>query len=194
MRHSILLNCNTKLTEFLQKKSQQTVSRIIDELTNCSRVPNHEKEISEIAKHVCSGKIVEKKLRDVDIFLEKDDDIFLIDLKTAKSDVLGFEKHKQDMLEWVAAILHQNPTKNIRTIIAIPYNPYEPIPYKRWMLGGMLEIENQSQLIVGEEFWNFLAGGEEIYRDLLDCFERVGSKMRNEIDRHFNLLGSVHYK
>ena len=76
----------------------------------------------------------------------------------------------------------------------IHYNPYEPEPYKRWTLRRMLEIENQSQLIVGKEFWNFLAGGEEIYQDLLDCFEKVGSKMRYEIDRHFKLLGDVRYK
>ena len=189
---TVKLQC--KIDGIFTEKSQQTVSRIINELSRGSRVPNHEKEISEIITHVSSGKIVEKKLREVDIFLEKDDTVFLIDLKTAKPNISGFEKHKQDMLEWAAAILHQNPAKNVRTIIAIPYNPYEPKPYSRWTLRGMLEIENQSQLIVGEEFWNFLAGGKKIYQDLLDCFEKVGSKMRYEIDEHFKLLGDVKYK
>ena len=183
-----------KINGVFTEKSQHAISRIINELYSGSRAPDHEKEIAEIAMHVRSENLVKKNLRDVSIFLEKDDVVFLIDLKTAKPNVAAFNKYKQDMLEWAAAILHQSPDKNVRTIIAIPYNPYEPKPYKRWMLRGMLEIENQSQIIVGEEFWNFLAGGKEIYQDLLDCFERVGSKMRNEIDNHFNLLGDVHYK
>ena len=52
---------------------------------------------------------------------------------------------------------------------------------------SMLDIKNQShsQLVVAEEFWNFLAGGDDIYEDLLDCFKNVGQRMRDEIDEYF---------
>ena len=150
-----------------------------------SRSPNHADEIEQIRHNSTSGSQVKKKMRRVDIFLSKGNTLYLIDLKTAKPNVAGFEKYKQDMLEWASTILYDAPGKDVRTIIAIPYNPYAPRPYSRWTLRGMLEIENQSQLIVAEEFWNFLAGGKDIYEDLLKCFENVGCHMRDEIDNYF---------
>lgn len=48
---------------------------------------------------------------------------------------------------------------------------------------GMLDLDNE--LKVGAEFWNFL-GGEGAYQDLLDCFERVGIELRDEIDEYFS--------
>ena len=174
--------------------AQAEIMGIMNGLTSGSRLPNHEEEIMQVHSKLEEGAEIEKKLRKADIFLSHGNLRFLIDLKTAKPNISGFEKHKQDMLEWAAAILHQDPKLDVRTIIAIPYNPYEPEPYSRWTLRGMLEIENQSQLMVGEEFWNFLAGGQDIYQDLLDCFENVGCRMREEIDDYFKELAKRRYR
>ncbi len=38
---------------------------------------------------------------------------------------------------------------------------------------------------VAEEFWDFL-GGKGAYKDLLDCFEKVGIELRPEIDKYFS--------
>ena len=48
---------------------------------------------------------------------------------------------------------------------------------------GMLDLENE--LKVGDEFWDFL-GGDGAYKDLLNCFERVGIELRDEIDEYFS--------
>ncbi len=165
-----------KLKGEFSSGAQAQITTIINELTDSRREPNHEQEIKQIRANCRSGQRIEKKLRNVDIFLSDGRTTYLIDLKTAKPNVSGFEKHKQDLLEWAAAILYQDPNANVRTIIASPYNPYAPKPYKRWTLRGMLETKNQSQLMVGEEFWSFLAGGQDIYQDLLDCFENVGCR------------------
>ena len=70
----------------------------------------------------------------------------------------------------------------VHSMIAIPYNPYEPEPYQRWTLKGMLDMQNEIK--IAEEFWDFLAG-EGAYLQLLDCFERVGIELRQEIDDYF---------
>ncbi len=59
-------------------------------------------------------------------------------------------------MEWVATTLASNPHAKINTIIAIPYNPYEPQPYNRWTMRGMLDLEHE--LKVGDEFWDFIGG------------------------------------
>ena len=119
----------------------------------------------------------------VDVFLESNaDELFLFDIKTAKPNKGNFKEFKRTLLEWVAVILAENPKAKINTLIAIPYNPYEPKPYGRWTMAGMLDLENE--LKVAEEFWGFL-GGRGAYLDLLDCFEQVGIEMRKEIDNYF---------
>ena len=47
----------------------------------------------------------------------------------------------------------------------------------------------QQNLIVADEFWNFL-GGDGVYQDLLNCFERVGIELRPEIDLYFERFGN----
>jgi type II restriction enzyme len=63
------------------------------------------------------------------------------------------------------------------------YNPYEPKPYSRWTMAGMLDLKQE--LKVAEEFWDFL-GGEGTYMQLLDIFESVGIELGPEIDQYFN--------
>ena len=177
----------------LTDAAQSEITAIMNGLTEGTRAPNHSDEMRRIREAAGRGKPARKRLRKVDLYLSKANTIFLIDLKTAKPNVSGFEKHKQDMLEWMAAALRRDNGADARVIVAIPYNPYAPKPYSRWTLRGMLEIENQSQLMVGEEFWNFLAGGDEIYQDLLDCFENVGRRMRHEIDERFRQIAERRY-
>jgi len=76
----------------------------------------------------------------------------------------------------------ENNTANIRTLIAIPYNPYEHKPYQRWTLQGLFYLKNE--IMVADEFWNFLRG-EETYEQLLDVFETAGMELRPEIDARF---------
>ena len=174
-----------KVTGVLSSGAQTEITRIINDLSGGMRDPDHALEIAQIRMRAQSGERTRKRMTNVDVFLVKGETTFMIDLKTAKPNVRGFQSYKQDLLEWAAAVLYQNPEADVRTAIAIPYNPYAPRPYRRWTMRGMLEIENQSQLMVAEEFWNFLAGGEDVYQALLDCFENVGIEMRREIDDHF---------
>ena len=125
----------------------------------------------------------EVKLTKVDVKLvAKNGEIILFDLKTAKPNAGGFKEFKRTLLEWTASTLAENPKANIQTLIAIPYNPYEPEPYNRWTMRGMLDLNNE--LKVGEEFWDFL-GGQETYQPLLDIFEKIGVELRPEIDKYF---------
>jgi len=92
-------------------------------------------------------------------------------------------------LEWIACVLADNPQANVNTLIAIPYNPYEPKPYSRWTMAGMLDLEYE--LKVANEFWDFL-GGDGAYNHLLDIFERIGIELRPEIDDYFSRHNSLY--
>lgn len=185
-----LAKINFKITEKqatagtqISDGAQREIQNIIDEISAASVKPSKIEEIERIRKVYRTGKMHKVKLTKIDIYLEKTNgEKFLFDIKTAKPNKGSFKEFKRTLLEWTAVILSENPKAKVNTLIAIPYNPYEPKPYDRWTMAGMFDLGNE--LKVAEEFWDFLAG-KDTYKDLLDCFERVGIELREEIDNYF---------
>ncbi|MBO8152345.1 MAG: TdeIII family type II restriction endonuclease [Candidatus Marinimicrobia bacterium] len=166
----------------ISEMAQLEIQHIINELST-GKDPDKPSEIKRIRKVATSGRMNKLKTVKVDLFLkDSNGNIHLFDLKTAKPNISNFKDFKRTLLEWVAIYLADNPDANVHSHIAIPYNPYEPKPYERWTLKGMLDLKNE--LKVAEEFWGFW-GGEGAYSELLDCFERVGIELRPEIDEYF---------
>lgn len=168
----------------ISEKAQYIIQKIIDDLSAANSSPNKIDELKKI-REVCNIGIIRSfKTTRVDIYLkEKNGTQYFIDLKTAKPNSGEFKGFKRTLLEWAATVLCEDPKAKVNTLIAIPYNPYEPKPYNRWTMRGMIDLENE--LKVAEEFWDFL-GGKGTYKDLLTCFEQVGIEMREEIDRYFS--------
>jgi len=177
-----------KAGDSIYEGAQFEIQKIMDSLMTAETAPDKAREI-EIIRKVCQkGKVRKVKLTKIDVFLQsKTGELFLFDLKTAKPNVGGFKDFKRTLLEWTAAVLSSDPKAKINTIVAIPYNPYEPKPYTRWTIRGMLDLDKE--LKVAHEFWDFI-GGNGTYQDLLDCFERVGIELRPEIDKYFTKFRS----
>jgi type II restriction enzyme len=167
----------------ISSEAHIVIQNIMDDLTTATITPNKPEEITAI-RQVCQiGEMKTVKPTKVDLkVIAHDKTIYLIDIKTAKPNAGGFKEFKRTLLEWVATTLATNPTANIQTLIAIPYNPYDPKSYNRWTMRGMLDLQNE--LKVANEFWDFL-GGEGAYQQLLDIFEEVGIELRPEIDNYF---------
>jgi type II restriction enzyme len=161
---------------------QSKVTDIINRLT-INPKPNKINELKLIHGYL-SGKLNDLKPAKVDLFVEtKSGEWYLFDLKTVKPNKGDFQKFKRTLLEWAGIALTQNKTAKVHSLIAIPYNPYEPKPYSRWTMAGMLDLKHE--LKVAEEFWDFL-GDEGTYVELLDCFEKAGIELRPEIDEYFS--------
>ncbi|MFH0938272.1 MAG: TdeIII family type II restriction endonuclease [Planctomycetota bacterium] len=167
----------------ISSEAHKVIQNIMDKLATANSSPNKPDEIEAIRKVCRQGEMKTVKLTKVDIKLvAHNGTVYLFDLKTAKPNAGGFKEFKRTLLEWIATILATNPTENIQSLIAIPYNPYEPQPYNRWTMRGMLDLDNE--LKVANEFWDFL-GGSGAYLDLLDIFERIGIELCPEIDQYF---------
>lgn len=167
----------------ISSQAHNIIQNIMDNLATANSNPDKSAEVKAIRAVCQKGQMRNVKLTKVDIkLIAHDGTIYLFDIKTAKPNAGGFKEFKRTLLEWVAAALAENPRANIQTIIAIPYNPYDPQPYNRWTMRGMLDLQNE--LKVAEEFWDFL-GGQGTYQQLLDIFELVGVELRPEIDEYF---------
>jgi len=169
--------------EYIHEGALFEIQRIMDGLTTAATTPNKPEEIAAIRKVCQTGDVRKVRPTMVDLYVEDyEGNQFYFDLKTAKPNAGGFREFKRTLLEWGAAVLALDSQVKVNTLIAIPYNPYEPQSYNRWTMRGMLDLVNE--LKVGEEFWDFL-GGPATYQNLLDCFERVGIELREEIDAYF---------
>jgi len=166
----------------ISEEALREIDIIIDSLIIARSAPNKLQEIERLRAKLFIGVRRKVKLTKVDLFCQRGGEIYLFDIKTAKPNKGSFLEFKRTLLKWSAAVLTQNPNININSAIAIPYNPYYPHPYSRWTMAGMLDLQNE--LLVAEEFWDFL-GGNGSYQNLLKVFEEVGVEMRDEIDDFF---------
>lgn len=167
----------------ITKAAQRIIQDIMDSLESGSIKPNKTKELEQILSVSHSGETSHIKPTKIDLLLQKDNSVWLIDIKTAKPNKGGFKEFKRTLLTWAATWAYNNKNADIHSLVAIPYNPYAPKPYARWTMAGMLDLE--SELKVAEDFWDFL-GGNGSYNMLLESFEEVGLQMRDEIDKYFS--------
>ena len=169
--------------DMMSSQAQTEIQKIMNGLTTAKNLPDKKREVERIRAVCQSGRMVKVKPTKVDLLCkQKSNEYFLFDIKTAKPNAGAFKEFKRTLLEWAAVLLAENPRAKVHTMIAIPYNPYEPEPYNRWTMRGMLDLKNEIK--VAEEFWDFLME-KGFYKKLLDCFERVGIELRSEIDDYF---------
>ncbi len=175
-----------KFNDTISSEAQRTIQSLMDDLTTARIVPNKSDETKHVLAVAQAGKMRKVKRPRIDVFLESQEGVeYYIDMKTAKPNAPQFVGFKRTLLEWVAIRGAVNSKVKIRTLLAIPYNPYEPEPYQRWTLQGLFELKDE--ILVAEEFWDFL-GGSRTYEDLLNVFEKVGIALRPEIDAKFAKL------
>lgn len=141
------------------------------------------KEIEMIKKSIKKGSPKKDPDSRVDLFVKIGEEENYFDITSVKPNMKEFSSLKLKLLKWTALRLSQEKNAKVFTRLAIPYNPYHPQPYQRWTLKGLYDL-NRGEILVGEEFWNFLAGGE-VYEELLDVFQQAGKELREEIDKKF---------
>ena len=173
---------------YVSSEAVLKIDSIMRDLRSASRKPDKAKETKEVLAVSQKGNLDKKLNKRVDLFVETKGGVeYYFELKTAKPNINEFTGIKKQLLDWIAMRGSQGSVVDIRTIVAIPYNPYEPQPYERWTLQGLFDLK--TEVLVGKEFWDLL-GGKNTYEDLLKVFEEAGLELYNEIDRKMNNLRS----
>ena len=157
--------------------------RIITELSRKQRVADISEE-TKLIRAVAMGAPAREYTMKIDLYFVRDGVENLIEMKTVKPNVRGFEDFKRTMLHW-RAVRYRSGSENVRTYIALPYNPMAPEPYDIWQLRGVYDLKNE--LLVEDEFWTML-GGEGTFEGLLSIFERVGDEVRTLLEEKIGKL------
>jgi len=167
----------------IDKETEKLISEIHYKLRKGEIVTNKIGELEQIRRGVKKGQASVDPDSMVDLFVKVKETENYFDITSAKPNMKEFVALKLKLLRWTALRLSQEKTAEVFTRLAIPYNPYHPEPYERWTLKGLYDLEN-GEILVGEEFWNFVAS-DNIYEELLDVFQKVGEELRDEIDKKF---------
>ncbi len=159
-------------------KTEAIISKIDMDLRAEKRDPNMKKEFDEIKEAIKKGKPFEDPDKRVDVYIKKRDGTeAYFDITSPKPNIKEFVALKKKLLRWVGLRLSINKNAKVMVALGLPYNPYYPKPYSRWTKGNMYD---SCQLMVGEDFWNFVAG-ENIYDEFIEIFQEVGEDLREKI-------------
>ncbi|MCD6473245.1 TdeIII family type II restriction endonuclease [Candidatus Aerophobetes bacterium] len=172
-----------KLLGGIDSDTERLISQIHYKLRKGEITANKMAEIKQIREKIKKGERKVDPDSVVDLFVKIKDEENYFDITSAKPNMKEFVALKLKLLRWTGLRLSQEKNAKVSTRLAIPYNPYHPKPYERWTLKGLYDLEN-NEILVGEEFWNFVAS-DNIYEELLDVFQGVGEELREEIDRKF---------
>jgi len=172
-----------KLLGEIDERTERLINDIHFKLRKGEIVANTTGAFDQIRSHIKSGQARVDPDSVVDLFVKIKDTENYFDITTAKPNMKDFVALKLKLLRWTALRLSQDKNVQVSTRLAIPYNPYYPEPYERWTLKGLYDLEN-GEVLVGEDFWNFVAS-DNIYDELLDVFQEVGEELRIEIDKKF---------
>lgn len=179
----------------LYTNAQIEITEICNQISTGKIEANHYKEIKKILNASSTDSDISKKdVLKVDLLLINSDDriVHLFDLKTAKPNKHNFSSYKQMLLEWIAAYICENRSTadwvvsdwDIRASLAIPYNPNYPDDYNWWTF----RMLDEKQIMVGSDFWNYIADDESAFSELIDCFTRVSERLSPKLE---NYLASV---
>jgi len=172
-----------KLLGEIDDETEKLISELHYKLRKGEIVTNKIDEIEQIMEKINMGEAKTDPDSVVDLFVKIKNEENFFDITSAKPNMKEFVALKLKLLRWTALRLSQDKNVDVFTRLAIPYNPYHPEPYERWTLKGLYDLE-KGEILVGTEFWNFVAS-DNIYEELLDVFQEVGEELRDEIDENF---------
>lgn len=168
------------------KKGQASqVENIIRDLKSGIHQPDLYKENLLIFEYLNSDKEIDSLPFTVDTYIEKENDITAIELKSVRPNSGEGRGEKQKILYGKAALKLNNPDKNIRFFVGFPFDPTasKPTGYdKKRFFNYLVEFKKffaQDEVLIADEFWDFLSGSKGTMNDILDVIEKTVLQVKN---------------
>lgn len=164
---------NYDLGSVISKDQKSVIDNIIRELRNKERAPDYEKDMKLVLSASSKDGKQQKEGRIADFYMKRNGVEYFFEIKTVKPNIDVFTESKTKLLEWIA-----RKRKPIKAILAFPYNPYFPKPYKRFTEQNLMQMG--VDFWVEDDYWDFLSG-KNTFKDLLDIFDSVGKRWKDNI-------------
>ncbi|HHT23528.1 MAG TPA: TdeIII family type II restriction endonuclease [Bacteroidales bacterium] len=167
-------------TNLLIAQSQKNaIGDYITELSNGTVLPNAEDE-----NKLCMGvKEIDVNSTDftADVYIEDEENIICLEIKTVKPNKGIFKNEKLKILEAKAALANANPNKKIIYYLGFPFDPEADTPTgydKERFLRYSVDFKKYfgiDDFLIAEEMWSFLSGEDNSMKFILDIINSIAT-------------------
>jgi hypothetical protein len=168
-----------KLRLTLKQSQAAAIDGIIRDLKSGKQKPNLERENRLIYESAKNDSTVEALEFTVDNFIETDDCIEAVELKSVRPNSGEGRGEKQKILHAKAALKNANPGKTIRYFIGFPFDPTSPEPTgcnKARFFDYLVEFKkffSPDEVLIADELWDRLCGIPQTMRQILDVISKT---------------------
>ena len=187
--------------EFTKKKQnslnislsqQNKIYEIITNLKNKSTTPNVNEE-NKIVFSIDKSKSIEATDFTADNYLETDNSIEAIELKSVKPNSGEMKGEKQKILIAKAALKRKNPSKDISFFIGFPFDPTSSTSTgtdKKRFMNSVIEFNkffSPDEVLIGDELWDRLSGDKNTTQQILDIINKIATP---DFIKNYNLINN----
>jgi hypothetical protein len=170
----------------LNVKSTQAseIENIIRDLKSGRHKPDLEREEAIILDYRKNDVDTESLPFTVDCYIEKENEIVAIEIKSVRPNSGEGRGEKQKILYAKAALKIQNPDKEIRYLVGFPFDPTSVTPTeynKERFFDYLIEFKKffaPGEILISSEFWDFLSGNKNTMEEILGVISETVSVVR----------------
>lgn len=167
------------------KNSQAAnIENIIRDLKSGVRLPDLSRENELIFHYADADTDINSLDFTADAYIEKENDIIAIELKSVRPNSGEGRGEKQKILYAKAALQLQNPNKNIRFFLGFPFDPTSDTATgydKERFFNYLIEFKKfftQDEVLIAGELWDFLSGQQGTMDAILDVVTETVSRVK----------------
>lgn len=160
------------------------IENIIRDLKAGSQIPNLKRENSLILKFDNSDNEIDSLGFTVDTYIENENVITAIELKSVRPNSGEGRGEKQKILYGKSALQMANPDKKVDFFIGFPFDPTSDTPTgydKERFFDYLIEFKkffDPNEVLLAGELWDFLSGGENTMDEILNVIEETAGIVR----------------
>jgi hypothetical protein len=170
------------------------ISQIIADLSTSTKVPDLTEENKLILQDY-DDTMINANDFSADIFIQENDSITAIEIKSVKPNSGEMKGEKLKILEGKAALYRKFPTKKIHFYIGFPFDPtinpdkehvteYDKTRFLRSII-NMNKYFDPDETLLASEFWDFLSGQKHTMEQILEIINTIATP---EFKDKFNFL------
>lgn len=168
----------------VKKTQSDHIENIIRDLKAGTHLPNLQRENDLVLNFNKNSKEIDSLSFTVDTYIERENEIIAIELKSVRPNSGEGRGEKQKILYGKSALKLQNPNKDIRFLVGFPFDPTSATANdydKERFFDHLIEFKKffaHNEVLIASELWNFLSGTENTMDEILDVIAETVEQIR----------------
>ena len=157
------------------------IGRIMTDLKNGIEEPNCLREDNLLKEASTKGEKTDADAFTADVFFQRKDNVFAIELKTVKPNASIMHDEKGKILGAKAALLLKYPNQKVHYYFGFPFDPnsqtptgYDKKEFLRTIVGGEKYVKPE-EFLIASELWEFLSGDKDAMQAILSIVNSIAT-------------------